>query len=125
MHSKVHWSTDWNLPPGKYAKVNAITCLPCHWAGPMPHQGEGIIFILDGCKDTTYTAGGGWFPELLKSEYRKVRAVMEAYSNAAVLSEKDGATACGLLMQRGAEWGLLVRVRDACGWASYKIDRWE
>lgn len=116
----------WNITVG-WRKVNAITEQPSSWFGAkLEHQGSGVLFILDGARDTR-SAGTGLalFPETLKSELREVRSTIESFSNKGTISGAEEASACGLVMQKSSSRGdIHLRVVGATGVTSeYRIDR--
>lgn len=116
----------WNLRAGAYVKVNAMTHLPFKWNGhESPQHGDGVVAILDGCRDTRHTTGAALFPQTLKSEYRSIRTTIEAYSNRATISARDQATACGLDLRKGGKWNVTFRVTTSTGVTEYNLDRWE
>lgn len=92
---------------------------------PLPHCGQHVFFILDGCRDLSEGKSRGMFVEMLKSDYREVRATLEAYLAQALIAGAEAATACGLGMSSSAPWNLTLRVTDALGTRDYRIDRWE
>jgi hypothetical protein len=108
-------------------KVNAICSNPSSWQQQekFKHQGEAVMFILEGCRDTTYTNSGGLFPECLKAEFHGIRSVVEAYSKEAVIAGKDEATACGLWISKGMDFKYTLKVKMVDGdERSYLVDRW-
>jgi hypothetical protein len=108
----------WGLSPG-WNKVSAICLMPCHWQSDKFTQfGPGVFFVLDGAKDSR-DAGGGFFPETLRSEYHGIRSVMEAHSRSSKLAGKEEQSANGLAL--GSDGSLLVRVKTNGGPASYAI----
>jgi hypothetical protein len=114
----------------KWVKVNAICNKPPFWYGQdkYEHQGRGVIFILDGCRDLRLRdkTGGGFFPSMLRNEYHGVRQVMEAYAQSAEIAGKEEATACGLLLQSDAkDANYVLRVTTKTDQRTYKIDRWQ
>lgn len=118
----------WNVPAGQWHPVTAISYLPFMWHGVgYDHQGEGAIFVLDGCRDTTITAGAGFFPEQLKSEYHGIRATMEAFARSATIAGREQASACGLAIRKGQRGGeVRVRVTSRSGArVVYCVDRWD
>jgi hypothetical protein len=118
----------WNLEGGSQVKVNAITLLPCMWneAGDHGNHGAGVVFILDGCKDTAAGSGLALFPETLKSEYHGVRSVIERYSRGAQLEGRELASACGLDVRKGRATPITVLVTSKAGaLTEYTIDRWD
>jgi hypothetical protein len=117
----------WNLVSG-WTKVNAFALRPCHWySNESAKEGNGVIAILDGARDTTYQRSGGFFPENLRSEYHAVRKTLEAYAKQAVIADKENATACGVLLSGGAQRPVVsFRVTTLTGMtAIYNIDRWD
>lgn len=127
-YTYVHGSraADWNVS-GPWAKVNALCLFPHQWNGGArnPNHGEGVLFIIDGARDTTYRQGSGLFPEILRAELHEVRATIEADARWRVVAGKDDATACGIGLRKGQPWNHVVRVTSATGRASYKLDRWD
>jgi hypothetical protein len=122
---------NWNLRPGCWVKVTGITGLPFMWGQgwQYDHQGEGVVLLLDGCKDLHQRAGAALFPEVLRNEFREISASIEAFSRAATLAGVDQATACGWDIRKttpGQGWKTTVRVTDDSGVRlTYEIDRWE
>lgn len=113
----------WGLTPD-YCKVTGICYKPSMWneEKKFSHQGEGILFLLDGAKDTQYKNSGiGLFPEILKSDFHGIRATIEAYSRNATLEGFEDATANGLMLQKGQNWNVSLRVDGL----EYKLDRWD
>lgn len=121
----------WNLKIGDYANVTAIATNPWMWfSDKFDHQGKGIIFIFENCRDTQYVSGAGFFPESLKSELHQIRSTLEAYATSAVVAEKDSATVCGLRFEEKAANRKpeehIFRVTDRNGvQMTYKLDRWD
>lgn len=119
----------WQLEPGSWIDVTAITALPCAWGErDVGNHGQGAIFLLAGAKPR-YADSLALFPEFLKSEYRAVRAVIEAYSMNGRLEGAAEASACGIALRSSSnqpQQSLEVRVTDGNGvTATYTIDRWE
>jgi hypothetical protein len=117
----------WNIQETKVA-VTGICLRPSMWADrPLDHHGKGIIFILEGAKDTRYkTSGNALFPECLKSELHEVRATIEAYSLRAVLQGYDEASACGLILDKNSTFNAVFSVQFSNEQtALYKIDRFD
>lgn len=120
-------ATDWGLEAGSWCPVRAILPRPPQWQKPelFARQGEAAFFVLEGAKDLRHTAGIGLFPESLRSEYREVRATLEAYSNRATLAGKEDGDANGIALQKGSAFDFVVRVKTAGGTSTYRLDRWE
>lgn len=118
----------WNLRAGRFHRVTAAVLLPSMWDAerPQPHHGAGACLVLEGAKDTTHEAGGGMFPEWLKSEYHPVRKTLEAHFRGAKIAGKDAATGCGLCLSKGAStWDFELRVTAGGVRTRYRLDRWD
>lgn len=117
----------WGLSSTYWTKVNAIALKPSMWSGKTPNQVDGLILILDGCKDMHYNRGAGLFPEILKSEYHPIRATLEAHFKQAVIAGKEQSDACGLMLEAGQLWpDVTLRVTTKTGTTTqYKLDRWD
>jgi hypothetical protein len=108
-----------------WTKVNAICPLPPRWHGDRhTHHGDGVILILDGCRDTKPGGGLALFPEVLKSEYRSIRATLEAHSRSQKIEGAEEATACGIDLRSSFNSTHTVRVRSGGSWRGYVLDRW-
>lgn len=119
-------ATQFNMSPGQWRKVTAITFQPSMWNGGHSHQGEKIFFLLDGARDINPTGGASLFPETLRSEYHPVRATIEAYSRAATLHGEAEASACGIGLQKGVSpWNFDFRVTSNGTAVTYRLDRWD
>ncbi|HEY0135834.1 MAG TPA: hypothetical protein VGB85_17235, partial [Nannocystis sp.] len=121
---------DWNLKAGVRHPVTAVTLAPWMWHATdknrSSHQGQSVVFILDGARDMKYSKGAAFFPEFLRSEYHSIRSTMEAYAKSAVVEGKDEAEACGLVLTKGGNWNHVFRVTSKNGvQVDYKIDRWD
>ena len=106
--------------------MTALCYQPSAWNGGHEHQGTSVFVILDGARDAR-DAGLCLFPEILKADWRPVRATIEAYSATRKIEGKDAATACGLRLQKGIVWNTGVfRVKQAGGIVGqYRLDRWD
>jgi len=117
--------SQWGLEAGRFCRVTAVTFQPSMWGdGKCSHQGQSIIFILDGAKDSQ-DAGNAIFPEMLRSEFHGIRATIEAYSRNAPLAGRDEASACGIRLQKGTNWNARFRVTSAGRSVEYRLDRWD
>lgn len=113
----------WNLKSNTWTKVTGICYGPSQWQQPekFTHQGERVIFLIEGCQDTNKNQGIGLFPEIMKAEFHGVRSVLEAYSKKAII--EGVGSAAGLAMVKGRmDRPIIVRVNDD---ATYELDRWE
>jgi hypothetical protein len=117
----------WNLRAGTHRRVTAIVLRPWMWdeTRTFAHHGAGVCIVLDGARDTTHEAGGGMFPEWLKSEYHGVRATLEAHFRSAVIEGRDDAEVCGFSLERGGAADVLLRVTTRGIRADYRLDRWD
>jgi hypothetical protein len=97
-------TASWNLRPGDWASVDFITSMPYHWSGnAAPNQKPGVLLALQDCRDVNRTSGGGFLPEFLRSEYREIRASLDAYARQAVVAGRDIAEACGLALMKTSD----------------------
>lgn len=108
----------------KFHEVTAIAFKPSMWAGDYEHHGQGVLFLIEGAKDLG-TPNACLFPEILKAELHGVRAVIEAYSQKAMLEGAEEASAAGVILQKGQKWDALVRVTTAGKRLEYRLDRWD
>lgn len=115
--------SQWSLPGG-FVDVNAIAYRPNMWFGNYPNQTQGVMFVLNGAKESR-SAGLALFPEILKSELHSVRSVIEAFSIRGEIEGMDEATACGLMLDKGQTTNHLFRVTTNGQKVDYKIDRWD
>lgn len=117
----------WGLRSGTLCTVSAITLKPCMWGDPQgrySHQGAGVIFLLEGARETRQ-AGAALFPECLKSEFHGIRSVIESYSRSAETEGMESATACGIMLAKGGSWDHTFRVRTSGRTVDYRLDRWD
>lgn len=121
-HNGSHPS-QWELNPG-YCNVTGICFTPSMWNGNFAHHNESVIFILEGAKDTK-DSGNALFPEILKSEFHSIRATIEAYAQTALITGREEASACGIKLQKGAQWNYIFRVISKLGQIEYRLDRWD
>jgi len=106
----------WGLSGGEWAKISAVCLHPGKWfGGDFSNHGVDAMFIIEGAVDSA-NKSLGLFPEIMKSEFRGIRATIEAFSQSKTLSGKEQASACGLCAV-----GARVRVDGM----EYKIDRWD
>ena len=119
-------ASQWELAAETWVSITAVTLQPSMWgATSMAHQGRWAILILAGARDSRWkNAGGGLFPEILRSELHAVRATIEAYSKRATIAGFQESAACGLGIGDKSE--VLVRAVTKTGSRFvYRIDRWE
>lgn len=117
---------NWNVTPGSYVPVTGITFSPNLWGTEVQEQhGRHVFFLLEDCRDMDGSQARGFFPESLKSEYREIRSVLEAYNIDAGVEGAETAQACGVGMSNHNEWNLTLRVTTINGISDYKLDRWD
>ena len=117
-------ASQFNLPAGQFCQVNAITLKPSMWNGGHEHQGAGVLFILDGARETRQPQAC-LFPEIMKSELHGVRSVIEAYSRSASAEGINEQAAAGVMLQKGVSWDATVRVWSGGHSTDYRLDRWD
>lgn len=116
---------DWNMPRIGFVEVTGIALQPNLWQPGYEHNGEGVFFILKGCKDLN-NKSSALFPEHMRGELREVRSTIEAYSKQHKLGGYEEASACGLLLQSKHEsWKCELRVTTDVGVSEYTLDRWD
>ena len=85
----------------------------------------GVIFLLKGATESR-NGGLALFPEILKSELREVRSVIEAHSRSAELADMRHGNANGIGFDKGkAGFEYLLRVTSKGQTVDYKLDRWD
>lgn len=117
-------AAQFGLTGGKFHQVNAVALKPSMWNGGHEHQGHGVLFVIDGAKDSR-TPSACLFPEMLKSEFHGVRPVLEAYSNCAQMEGSADQSAAGVMLNKGQPWNATVRVWSAGRSRDYRLDRWD
>ena len=118
----------WGLTSGAYYKVTAVTLQPSAWFDEtaFSHQGGGVLFVLDGAKDSVWErAGAGIFPETLRSEFHGIRSTIEAYSRNASIEGYDQSSACGVVLDKGGKWSARFRVTSNGTRLEYVLDRFD
>lgn len=122
-------ATRWNLTPGEWVEVEGVCVNPAHWQDPdkFKHHSVNAMLVLKGCRDSYMeNAGGGLFPEVLRSDMHSIRSVIEAHSNSQPIQGKDEASACGLTF--GPKMSSVVSLKATLLGGvenEYKIDRWD
>jgi hypothetical protein len=117
----------WNLKAGEFHEVTALVEAPSMWnkARPMSHQGNSVCVVLKGAYDTAHEAGGGMFPESMKSEFHSIRRTLEAYFKTATIEDKTEAEVCGLFLSKGSNWDSEFAVTHNGLRVRYRLDRWD
>lgn len=115
----------WRIAGGAWHKISAVTLKPCFWHGAnSTHHGKGVVFILADARETRQS-GNALFPEVLKSEFHAIRSTIEAYSKSASIEGMEEGDACGVMLDSGSTWNVLVRVKSAGRSVQYRLDRWD
>ncbi len=114
----------WQLRGDRWHPVNALTIKPCNWNNrPKSQHGQGVIFIIDGCKDTN-AQGVCLFPEIMKADLKSISHVVEAYSKQHKLTGEYAQSASGLMF--GDEKSpVKIRITSGGITTEITIDRWE
>jgi hypothetical protein len=114
-------ASDWNIAAG-LQNVTAIFRGAHKWQEPekFRHQADSVCFAIEGCQETR-NSELCLFPEILKTEFHGIRAVIEAHSKSGGITGKESGNANGLTFSSGSP--VTVRVRTPEGLASYTIDR--
>lgn len=119
---------DWSLQAHAWTPVVGLTRKPSTWNGDgCAHQGDGIMFVLEGARDTVNTCLA-LFPETLRADLHGVRATIEAHSQSRKLQPVDGQLASGLMFGKGSDqyWReVQIRVTSRGHTAGYRLDRWD
>lgn len=113
---------------GGWLPVAGITRLPSTWNGSKAiHQGDGLVLLLEGARETKRGAGAAIFPETLRSELHEIRSTIEAYSRAGEMEGLAEGSAIGYDLRKGAGrgWPIHLRLSGPDGVRGYKLDRWE
>lgn len=93
------------------------------WYGDFAHQGQSVVFVLDGCRDVHGGDSLAIFPETLRSEFHGIRPTIEAYSRCGKLGTVDE-PACGIRVgAEGAPGEFVVKSGNVV--SRYRIDRWD
>lgn len=103
----------WGLQTDSWVSVDFVTPMPYNWHGTASNHKEGVLLALRGCRDTARTAGGGFLPEFLRSEFREIRASLDAYARSVVVEGRDTAEACGLALMKTSEIAAPATARPA------------
>jgi hypothetical protein len=118
-------AASFGLAAGAFVPVEAIAFKPSMWNGGNEHQGQGVLFVLAGARESKM-AGAALFPEILKAEFHGVRAVLEAYSRGAGIEGMDKPHAAGVMLEKGNKaWNATVRVWSGDRSLDYRLDRWD
>jgi hypothetical protein len=115
---------EWSLGSGGWRPVVGLTLKPNQWQPGFAHQGEAVMWVLEGCRDLG-NSSLALFPECLKSDLHEVRATLEAYSQNGRLQTPTGQLASGMMFSKDNQWGVRVRVTSKGNRACYLLDRWD
>tara|TARA_R110000851_G_scaffold152478_1_gene294157 strand:- start:60 stop:1658 length:1599 start_codon:yes stop_codon:yes gene_type:complete len=115
----------WGIQSNTYIDVTGLSLRPNQWvnAKGLPNQGEGVLFVLDGCRDSN-DAGLALFPEILSSDLHSIRKTIELFSSKGKLTGVEDSSASGLMFNEGSP-PITVKVFIGGLATKYKIDRWD
>ncbi|SPP30753.1 hypothetical protein [Brochothrix thermosphacta] len=103
--------SDWNLEIGNFKTVNAIVKSPNLWDGKDAEEsGNHTFFLLDGCHDKSKGKSRGFFNEMLRSDFKEINKILEAYTASTPIQGAEDATACGLGFSKESTWDLTLKV---------------
>ncbi|WP_051293453.1 hypothetical protein [Pseudoduganella violaceinigra] len=119
-------ASDFNLS-GSYYEVTAVTPQPHTWFGQVhPQHGEGLVLLLKNARDLRKCGGhSAIFPVCLKGEFHGFRSTIEAYSKANPLAGFGEDNVAGLLLSKGEQYQITLRVTSGGQTSDYRIDRWD
>lgn len=115
-----------NLRSGAFVEVTGITKLPWMWNnGNTPTMSEGMMLVLEGASDQAISSSV-LFPVILRNELHPVRATIEAYSNANVLTKVESPI-CGNIIGKvhSVFAGRTLEVTTPTGVVRVVVNRWE
>jgi hypothetical protein len=118
---------EFSLAADTFHTVAALALKPPSWKaepGAFAHQGDAIMFIIDGARETKQ-AGAAIFPEFLRAELHGIRSVIEAYSRGAKIEGMGEPHAAGIVLSKGGSWNALLRVTTGGRSQEYMLDRWD
>lgn len=119
-------ANDWGVNANTFIKVNGIVKSPNLWEErTVPGAGNHTFFLLEGCKDISEGLGRGFFNEMLKSDLKPIRKVLEAYTAQTPIADVDTADAFGVGFSKDNEWNLTLRVKTDSSTRLIKIDRFD
>ena len=118
-------AASFGLGAGAFVPVDAVAFKPSMWNGGNEHQGQGVLFVLAGARESKM-AGAALFPEILKAEFHGIRSVLEAYSRGASIEGMKEPHAAGVMLTKGDKaWQATVRVWSGGKSLDYCLDRWD
>lgn len=117
-------ASKWNLRPKQYARLTGICLQPNMWENEASHQGTGVHFLIEGCRDQS-TPGLALFPEILMSSLHGVRKTIEEFCKGEKISAAATGNASGLkFTDNSTPVTLKVTSKDNII-STYVIDRFE
>lgn len=110
----------WNLIGGSWEEVAGIHLSPPHWQQPekFKHQGKEVFLTITKAKNLNHLAGGGLFPESMRSEFHSIRQAIEAHSRHAKIEGAEEGDANGIALSNQS---LRLRTKDLSG----NVNEWE
>jgi hypothetical protein len=119
-------SKDFNLS-GSFYELTAVIPPPHAWLGQtLPQHGEGLVLLLKDARDLRKCGGhSALFPACMKGELHGFRSTIEAYSKANDLAGFGEDNVAGLLLSKGEQYQVTLRVTAAGQISEYRLDRWD
>ncbi|MGW8391919.1 hypothetical protein [Pseudoduganella sp. HUAS MS19] len=119
-------ASDFNLS-GSFYEVTALTLQPHAWLGQVhPQHGEGLVLLLKNARDLRKCEGhSAIFPACLKGELHGFRSTIEAYSKTNSLAGFGEDNVAGLLLSKGQQYQVTLRVTSGDQVSDYRLDRWD
>jgi hypothetical protein len=116
----------WGLIDGSWNDITAVTLRPSMWYdGDYKNQANGVLFIIEGAKESNTTGGLALFPEILKKEFHSIRKTIEAFSKKGQIEGVAESSACGLGLNKGDNWDAAFKVYTGKLVSKYILDRWD
>jgi hypothetical protein len=120
-------ATQFSLTPGKAVRVTGVALKPSMRGEKCPHQGTGVVFLLEGARDKREGSNTlCLFPETLRNEFHGIRSVIEAYSRENQIEGIEEGNAFGIMIADGkSRENAIFEVTVAGKITPYIIDRWD
>lgn len=116
----------WGLTDGSWHNITAVTLRPSMWhGGDYKNKANGVIFIIEGARESNTNGGLALFPEILKKEFHSIRKTIEAFSKKGRIEGVAESSACGLGLNKGGEWNAAFKVYSGKLVSKYILDRWD
>lgn len=117
--------TSSNSNSNKFVKVAGIIKSPNLWEEQQViGAGDHTFFLLEDVKPEQEN-NRGFFNEMLKSDLKSIRKVLEAYTAQTPIEGIENASACGVGYSKDQPWNLTVKVVTDTSTRLIKIDRFD